>query len=94
MRQIDKPQFSRTSTVLEEKRLPVGPLFEASGVETGAALARRIGVLPSTVSRWRSRGLTFWAADNAASRIGIHPLLVWPTWADVRDEDREVAEAA
>ena len=46
--------------------------------------ARRCGVNHSTMLRdWRG-GLTDVAADRAACALGLHPVLIWTEWADVR----------
>lgn len=44
----------------------------------------RMGVNHSTVLRdWR-HGLTERAADEAACALGLHPVLIWREWCDVR----------
>lgn len=56
-------------------RLPVAPL---QGDDTILALARRLGVGNKQVHRWIAEGgIPFYAADDAACRLGLHPDAVW-----------------
>ena len=45
-----------------------------------AAVARATGAHSSQVHRWKTEGLTFYAADKAACAIGKHPANIWPEW--------------
>jgi hypothetical protein len=41
-------------------------------------LARRLGVTPRSVQRWRhGAGIRIWLADRLAVRLGLHPVEVW-----------------
>lgn len=50
---------------------------------TDVQLARIIGVSRSTIRAARERNtLEWWAADRWATRVGVHPLLLWPSFYD------------
>lgn len=59
---------------------PLEPLLEHLGRPPMAQLARRVGVHPRQLYRWRDDGLSDAHADRAATVIGLHPALVWPDW--------------
>lgn len=63
---------------------PVAALAEALGIDPGdtAALAQAVQVDRSWIKRYRHRGLTEQQADRWATAAGLHPLTVWPRWAD------------
>lgn len=44
-------------------------------------MAKLCRVNVGVVHRWKREGLTAWAADRAAIAIGLHPINVWPEWA-------------
>lgn len=44
------------------------------------------GVAGRTVTRWRTRGLTFEQADNATTRLGLYLGEVWPDECDQLDD--------
>lgn len=67
-------------------RFPLGPLLAASGDPTLIALQRRLGP-DVNVARLKRDGLTVWAADRYAIRLGLHPVLVWDDWgADLLED--------
>jgi hypothetical protein len=45
-------------------------------------LALALGVNRGEVHRWMRNGVTTVTADKLAVRLGLHPALVWPEWAD------------
>lgn len=48
-----------------------------------AAFAEHIGIGSRwTIHKWVKHGVPFFAADEAAIRLGTHPLLIWPEWAE------------
>ncbi|MBS1836225.1 MAG: hypothetical protein JST64_00855 [Actinobacteria bacterium] len=62
----------------------------------GLAFCERIGVPPRRLAALldpRCGELTFWEADTAACRIGLHPMLVWPDWGDTDDGFDEPSDA-
>ena len=74
------PTDNHPSQTDDNVRWPLAPLLAATGYPTIAALARRLGVNPRTLTRWRRRGLTDHQADRAAVTLGYHPLNIWPDW--------------
>jgi transcriptional regulator with XRE-family HTH domain len=63
---------------------------------TAARFAEMVGTTPRAVSRWRREGRIPWvSADEAAIRLGYHPVLVWgDDWLNVKgDFDALCAEA-
>ncbi|MEZ5278986.1 MAG: helix-turn-helix domain-containing protein [Acidimicrobiales bacterium] len=74
------PPYRATTSSDDRARWPFAPLMAATGNPTITALARRLGVSPRTVSRWRRAGLSDHQADNAAVTLGYHPLNIWPDW--------------
>ena len=46
-------------------------------------LAREVHVDVALVSRCMTAGVTAWQADRWATRLGVHPVLIWPEWLDV-----------
>ena len=62
-------------------------------------MAEACGVSTRTWQRWKVNGLTDHAADEAATRLGLHPSAIWPDYGQqafsARDErwyDRWLAE--
>lgn len=41
-------------------------------------LAAALEVNRTTIVRWARHGLSFWAADRAAAKLGMHMLEIWP----------------
>jgi DNA-binding transcriptional regulator YdaS (Cro superfamily) len=60
--------------------LDPAPLLALFPGQPGAHIARHLGVTPSTVSKWRlgHHRIRPTVADRAATRAGLHPLLLWP----------------
>lgn len=52
----------------------------ADSVGLTVAVAEVLGVTARTVWRWRQTGLMHSTADEVATRLGLHPLEVWPDW--------------
>lgn len=43
--------------------------------------ARYFDVTPTTIDRWKTKGLPWFSADQVAiKRVGLHPSLIWPSW--------------
>jgi lambda repressor-like predicted transcriptional regulator len=61
---------------------PLEPLFEAAGTDQIGELAVRTRVHVRTLHRAAHRGLTDPMADRAATRLGLHPSMIWPDWID------------
>jgi hypothetical protein len=59
---------------------PLEPLFEAAGTTLYVELAVRTDVPARTLHRASIRGLTDRIADRAATRLGLHPSMIWPDW--------------
>lgn len=61
------------------------------------AFGEMIGVAGRTVGRWRAAGghIPWDAADLAAVRLGLHPMILWPErWMALRQaSDAELREA-
>lgn len=80
----------RRTRRLAGPRYPLGPLLEVVRRRLGApvpghdegytdARARaELGVGEGVWRRWRTDGLTDPEADDAATRLGLHPAQVWP----------------
>ena len=83
-------------------RYPLEPLAAALRIDLGqvgghrhdtdqltgmALLAARIGVGHRTATRARQHGLTDRQADHWATRVGLHPSMVWPTWSTNLDSE-------
>ena len=46
-----------------------------------AAMIREMDIEDAVFYRWvREGGLTPRAADHIATKLGLHPLLIWPQW--------------
>ena len=45
-----------------------------------SSIALRCGVSRQTATRWRNEGIPLFAADKLAIRLGVHPLIIWPTF--------------
>lgn len=59
-----------------------------------ARLARALGIGRRWIRRYRAVGLTDRQAEAWATRVGLHPLEVWPDWGDTElDELEELEEA-
>lgn len=62
----------------------VAPSTVAPGHLVG--LHELLGTSPEQVRRWRKgQRISRLAADRAACRLGLHPLLIWPEWWPVRE---------
>lgn len=61
-------------------RWPLQPLLDAAGM--GATeLAQTAGFSRRSGHRWAAAGdLDDHLADLLATRVGLHPVLVWPDW--------------
>lgn len=44
---------------------------------TGEGFARALKVSPTTVQKWRQRGIPPMSADRLANALGLHPAEVW-----------------
>ena len=62
----------------DEVRYPAGPLIEF----VDGSAERAFAVSTTTWKEWLVDGLSEWQADRAALRLGFHPAMLWPTWAD------------
>lgn len=77
-----------------QPRYALQPLMRVMGFPEGlgskhpevsdAALGVRLGVTHDVVQQYRKRGLSWVQADELACRVGLHPVLVWPQWGDVK----------
>lgn len=62
---------------------PFAPLDALIADDTTLAAARRLGVSPRTVHRWREDGrLSEQQADRAAVALNLHPFELWPEMAE------------
>lgn len=61
---------------------PLEPLFHAAGTNQYTELAVRTGMPARTLHRATIRGLTDRLADRAATRLGLHPAMIWHDWID------------
>jgi lambda repressor-like predicted transcriptional regulator len=74
------------------RRYPIEPLLavlEARGM-TRTAAGDSVGLHGSNLFAALERGLLVKAADRCATRVGLHPAEVWPSWADDALEDHGV----
>lgn len=55
---------------------------EGLGLPTETEMALRLGVNRQSIRKYRARGLGPWTADRCATRLGFHPVEVWPDFAD------------
>jgi len=62
------------------RALDFAPLERAAGGRCLTEAARSLGVDRRQVYRWRRYGLTAAQADELATRLGLHPANVWPSW--------------
>ena len=78
---------------IKGNNLPFHHLFEVMGEsdpEMGSSkMARVLDTTRSTVDRWRSLGLAPHTADRVAIRLGLHPAMIWPMWAEDVDLEEE-----
>lgn len=68
---------------------PLEPLIEAAWrpisdhqrhISVIGKAAQLTGIDNATFHKWRRDGLSRWAADRVACRLGYHPGLIWPNW--------------
>jgi hypothetical protein len=59
-------------------RWPAAPLFDLIGPTR--SVMETLGVSGTDVVRAAERGLSDRQADHWASRLGVHPSMVWPSW--------------
>lgn len=48
-------------------------------------IANMLGVDVNSIHRWKAWGVPYYSADRAATRLGLHPLEIWPDfyiWED------------
>jgi plasmid maintenance system antidote protein VapI len=68
---------------------PVLALIERRFIDDASA-AEALGVHPRTITRWREEDtITYTLADRAATRLGYHPIVLWPDWYDRQDAHLE-----
>ena len=50
-----------------------------------AVIGPELGVEAVTIRNWKHRGtmLTIWAADKHATKLGVHPSVIWPEYWDI-----------
>lgn len=74
----------RLTATAGRRPYPLTSLAHALGIHPNntQALANAVGIDRSWVKRVRHLGLTKTQADHWATRAGLHPLDVWPRWAD------------
>lgn len=91
----------RNAAYLPKRTLPFAPLealalgrmgdqTENQAETTTSRMARVLGVDYAAVPRFREKGIGILSADQAAVRLGMHPLEIWSLdeWAgDVLDMD-------
>ena len=70
-----------------QPKVPLQPLIDAladRGIHGPVRIGRATGLDRITIRRAIKAGeLTVWSADIAASRLGIHPVLIWgDEWLD------------
>ena len=56
---------------------------DAHQAATARSVALALNVCRGTVQRWRREGLSAIQADRVAIHLGLHPLEIWPEWADM-----------
>lgn len=77
-----------------QPHLPLAPLMVYA--DSGKHLALKVGMHLRQIDRWRKEGLTYYHADLAAVRLGLHPSHIWGDdwWAGtVLDPDKSEAVA-
>ena len=67
-------------------RFPYAPLEAAAGYPSSKQLAARCQVSSRTIFRWKKNGLTWTQADDAATRLGAHPAIIWSHWWSAMSE--------
>lgn len=75
---------SQGSPDLKGRRFPLAALYRVIGAVSLLELAERTGVTDRSISRWHTTGaIPERAADLVATRLGLHPALVWgESWWD------------
>ena len=73
--------------------LDVDLLMKAAGIRTVKEFARRAKVSRQTVYSWKSKGLTYWKADELAIKlVGLHPASVFGSvWWELDSKQVTVA---
>ena len=61
---------------------PLQPLFDVTDTTEYKQLAVLTEISARTLHRAALRGLPDATADRAATRLGLHPSLIWPNWFD------------
>lgn len=59
---------------------------------TDVAIARELGVSPRSVIEWKKNGLSMVQCDRYATRLGLHPVAIWPDFDDLDDDEVEETE--
>lgn len=62
-------------------RWPLQPLLDATG-QTPYGIAHATGVSQGMIRDAVTSGLSDNLADKIAIRLGWHPAMIWPEWAD------------
>lgn len=73
---------ARQAQLRHRPRWPLAPLMRAAGLAPDAVsdLAVRLDVDRGWLQRLKHLGLSDEQADQWATRLGLHPTLIWPEW--------------
>lgn len=66
-------------------KLPLEPLLEAARMRNYVQLANALGMHHDTIKHYALTGVSVYAADRWAVRLGMHPGMVWSEWFDIRE---------
>ena len=55
------------------------------------AVALCLGISTRRVTRWDSRGLDAYEADEVAASLSLHPVSIWPDWFEHAPDYQEAA---
>lgn len=62
---------------LNRVKVSIAPLLQFIEHESDGNTAARLGVLRTSVVRWKRDGVSINVADRLACRVGVHPYIIW-----------------
>ena len=65
---------------------PAQPLIDAAEHLNVPVVPRAVGASGTTWTHALHNGLTDRQADRWAIRLGYHPIEIWPTWCDEKEQ--------
>lgn len=76
-----QPVLDRIAAEPQPSTTTVVHFFEHGRKQT--TLSEKTGICRRSIVRWCREGVPYWSADVLATRLGVHPSMIWPDWYDV-----------